>query len=294
MKKPIFSFSSALMIALSIWAIGCTPLKSSRTVGLPGLPPVTDVKQVRIVEDMKAVTQPYQIVGKVTSYREGTRVTRSGSIRRLSELAADMGADGIIGVHRNAGGGLYSALAVKWLSPGEQPQPLKVPFIVAALPMACDPIPPKKREKYEKLVDSLMLPLIETKGYYLLSDKVSGFAGGITATAKLDDSQIEALGGKESQILAEISMVAHKGGAYGGKSTIRVSMLDKKSRTLCYDSHGQGGANAADAFFETGMSPVFTIVLPVLMPNALREEAVMRGTIAAFDKLKPIHLEAAR
>lgn len=289
MNVKIFIKQILLALTLVTCVVGCTPLKSSRTIALSGLAPIPDVKRVRVVEELKDVTQPYQIVGKVTSYREGTKMTQSGSIKRLSAYAAEMGADGIIGVHRNAGGGLYSALAVKWLAAGEQPKPLKVPFIATTLPVAFGTNAPAKRKKYEEMIRAQLDYLLETKGYYLMPGIAGDYTGGIAGAMNLEAAALEAVGGREAQVLVEISLVTHAGGAYSGRSTIRAVLLDKSQRTLIHDSHAGGGANAGDVFVATGLSPLFTLVLPVFMPNALREEAALRGTFAALKDLKPIH-----
>jgi hypothetical protein len=175
--------------------IGCTPLHLSRTVAVKGLPPVADASQVTVSEKTGEATKPHQIVGKVTVYRTGTRITKDASSKRICESAAQIGADGVIDLHPNFGKGLYSALAVKWLAPGETAKPKEVPFMVALLPIVMGANTPANRAEISDFVQQRLVYLLDSKGYYLMPQVVSGFDGGIKAAMKRDDAALQALGG---------------------------------------------------------------------------------------------------
>ncbi len=142
----------ALGLCLAILSTGCTSVAVTRTVGLAGLTPLGSGNQVKLVEEGKPVSQPYQLVGEVTvsmtvwnARANGAKPPSKGdSYKRMKEVAASMGADGVIGVHLGMGVdpngpiGLRSGLAVKWLAPGEARRPVIRPFVVAMLPMAED------------------------------------------------------------------------------------------------------------------------------------------------------------
>jgi hypothetical protein len=269
-----------LIGSLLLLAAGCTPLKYNRTVALPGLPPVSDANQVRVVENLSEVTQPYQIVGKVTVYREGTRIMKNKSIERMSTQAAAMGADGIIGVHQNAGGGMYSCLAVKWLAPGETPKPATVPFIVAVLPIVPDPTAKGDQDKVIAVMEQVLHYPLESKGYYLLPGKTAGCDGGIEGAKHLNDASLQALGGPNAHVLLDLAFAGRSDVniliASGSTISIRATLMEKSTRKVLYENVGTGRVSAG-------------FLINAMAPNAKRMDAAMIGTMAALRDLKPIH-----
>jgi uncharacterized protein YbjQ (UPF0145 family) len=267
-----------LALALGLCVVGCTPLKTSRTVAFPGLPPIKDVKQVRLVEKIEDVSQPYQIVGKVTTYREGTRILKNSSIRRISEQAAAMGADGIIGLHHNPGHGLFSAVAVKWLAPGESPKPLEVPFIVAVLPVAPDPTAPGNQEKVVRATQVHLMYALESKGYYFLPDQTVNFTGGLEGAKLLDDAQWKALGGPNAHALLELGFVGHAQAniliASSASITVKATLVDKQTKKNLYEGTGAGTMSVG-------------FLLNAMVPNAKREEAAMIAALQSLKNLTP-------
>lgn len=286
MRKTIRTLQTWLLVLLAglLWT-GCTPLKISRTVALPGLTPVADAKQITVVEKLEEVTRPYQIVGKVTIWREGTKITQSASLRRIRNLAAQMGADGVIGLHFNVGGALYTGLAVKWLSPGEKRQPTAFPFVVAALPIVTDPTAPGKQEKVAKFVVSRLDYLLESKGYYLIPGVVSNFSGGIEGAKNLDAAALLALGGNDAQLLLEINLHGRRevsAVVYAeATSYVQATLLDKQTRKIVYEERGSGSFASGSLFVNA-------------FANAKRQEAAVQGTLDALRNLKPVHQPTSR
>ncbi|MEY4387722.1 MAG: hypothetical protein RLY20_3005 [Verrucomicrobiota bacterium] len=278
MKTRISFKQLALLISLSASVVGCTPLKSSRTVALPGLPPIKDVNQVRLVERIEDVNQPYQIVGKVTTYREGTRILKNSSVRRISEQAAAMGADGIIGLHNNPGHGLFSAITVKWLAPGESPKPLEVPFIVAVIPPAPDPTAPGNQEKIIQATQMHLMYALESKGYYYLPNQKVNITGGLEGAKLLNDSQWNALGSPNAHALLELAFIGHAKAnlliASGASISIKATLVDKQTKKNLYEGTGTGAMSVG-------------FLLNAMAPNAKREEAAMLAALQSLKNLTP-------
>lgn len=278
MKTNLTFKHTSLIVALGLCVIGCTPLKTSRTVALSGLPPIKDANQVRLVEKIEDVTQPYQIVGKVTTYREGTRILKKSSIRRISEQAAAMGADGIIGLHNNPGHGLFSAITVKWLAPGESPKPLEVPFIVALIPPVPDPSAPGNQEKVVRAMQMHLMYALESKGYYFLPDQTVNVTGGLEGAKLLDDAQWKALGGPNAHALLELAFVGHAQGniliASSASVGVKATLVDKLTKKNLYEGTGVGAMSAG-------------FLINAMAPNAKREEAAMLATLQSLKNLTP-------
>ena len=271
-----------LTLTLGLWAVGCTPLHISRTIGFPGLPPLGDVKKITVVEKMEDVSKPYQVVGKVTVYRSGTQIMKGASIRRITNQAATMGADGVIGLHRNWGGCLYSGLAVKWLAPGESPKPVTVPFTIAIMPIGNDALTHGDRTKLTADLQKNLMYAFETKGYYLMPDLVTGSAGGIEKAKLLDNDALEALGGKDVHLLAEVGFAGQSeynaGIISGSFMVIHGKLLDKQTRKIVYEGTGKGSGGGL-------FNPTGGFIAALVDPNAKRAEAVMKGVMSAFRDL---------
>ena len=189
-------------LAMLLQLAGCgQQLMVTRTVSLPGLAALSDATRVTVTEDLRSVTKPYQIVGKISVYRAGTVVFKNTAIEKISHYAAEMGADGVIGFRANYpkfGAGLYSGIAVKWLAPGEEAKPLKVPFKVALLTPKRFFLPAPNLTG----PDIYLIAYLDSRGYYLLPGSVHA-PPGIMTTKNMNNSQLSALGGADSDFLLE-------------------------------------------------------------------------------------------
>jgi hypothetical protein len=190
-----------VLITILLFA-GCTPLVINRTLSLKGLPPTTDSNLVTVMEESEVPAKPYQIVGKVSVFRDGTRVTKSASIERIRTYAAQMGADGVIGFHQERGGGICSGIAVKWLTASDAKQSRQVHFIISLLPVFVEG---KANAKSTEYFYYYLRNLLERRGFYMERDPVSGFEGGIAHARTLDFSDLQALGGDDTDLLMEVS-----------------------------------------------------------------------------------------
>jgi hypothetical protein len=288
---PHHVIALALLLMLGT---GCTPLHISRTVSLKGLPPTNPEKIVAFKQE-DIVNRPYQILGKVTYYRSGTRVTESASISEIRKYAAEIGADGVIGLHRNgSGGGVYSGIAVKWLDSGEKAKPKEIPFIVAMLPF--NPVDPD--EAGERLLKIPMAGLLESKGYYLQPSITYGVDGGIREARKLDDAALQNLGGLDADFLMELKTnYVNETKTSADAVTMRVGhnvqveILNKKTRSIILrESYVEGTfrriTKAGEYFYSAPLSVYATqptITYPVLM----------EGLMKALENIPPIHDEAS-
>lgn len=278
-----------LTLTLGLWVVGCTPLHISRTVGFSGLPPLGDVKKITVVDKMEEVTKPYQVVGTATIYRTGTMVTKGACLNRIKNLAAQMGADGIIGLHTT--GFSWTGLAVKWLSPEETPQPVKVPFVVALLPVTINPEMPGNHDRLAMLSLARFAYNLEKKGYYVIrcSDQVwavTNFTGGIEAAKKLDSTSRQRVGGGAAQLLIQLAVIGGHtennviiaGSAVGD---VRMLVLDKQQGEIVYDLLGKG------RYYSVGIGNPVDLAIN-LISGAKLEEAVLTATDSATAKLPDV------
>lgn len=278
--KPILK--SVLLVACGAVLIGCGPLHVNKTVGLPGLPPVNTSK-VTVVENWKDVTRKYQVVGKATIYRNAGGVPKGGAIKQMRAIAGEMGANGVIGLHGTTS--FRSALMVRWLEPGETSQPVSVPFVVGLLPVKEGQ---KARGNQEKITEGFLGVLviaIEPKGYYLLPDFVSGFAGGIEEAKSLDAGALQAIGGNDTHLLLEVGFANRSEvnlGVYNhATATIQGRLLDKKTAMTVYE--GSGAGFGGGLFDVTG-----GFLASIFAPDDKRMQAVGQGVMEAFKNLQPI------
>jgi len=249
------SLSWAPVLLMSLLLSGCTSLHVSRTVSASGLAPLADASHVTVIEKKEDVAKPYQIVGKVTVYRTGTRITKGSTTTRICESAAQVGADGVIDLHPNFGKGLYSALLVKWLAPGEVVKAKESPFMVALLPITAGANTPANRSEISNFVQQRLVYLMDAKGYYLMPDMVSDFVGGIDAAMKLDDAALQALGGKDADLIMEVAVIDAKSklewGLFGatkeGKAVVRTTIMSKATRKIIFQKEATGAASIGGA-----------------------------------------------
>ncbi len=267
----------------ALLVIGCTPLHMSRTVSVSGLPVVADPNKMTVIDYPETVTRPHQIIGKVTVYRSGTRIMKGGTTERICENAAQMGADGVIDLHPNFGKGLYSGLAVKWLAPGEKAKPKEFPFMVALLPIVLGANTPPNKVEIGNFLQERLVYLMDTKGYYLMPEVVAGFDGGIAAAMKLDDAALQALGGKDTDLLLEVAIVDANskiewglfGAAKDAKAVVRTTLMNKTTRKIVFQ-------NMASGYFSIGSLEMFSDVTAI-------GNATFQGAEESLNDLKDIH-----
>jgi len=280
-----------LAFGMAVLGTGCS-IKAARTVGLPGLKPLASADQVKLIEKLEEVRQPYQIVGQVRLASDGT-LYEDVSYKRMKEIAAGMGADGLIGLHQGydrLGVGYFrSGLAVKWLAPGETRKAPAVPFIVAVLPVQ-DQTAPDKEFKFSEQLRGSVLCQLEPKGYYVLLVQPDNFKGGIEKAKALGDTELRAVGGEDAQLLLSVtietsttSAVAHLrvvGSVVGegSKYFIRTAILNKQTRKTVFEQVGAGNA-------EVGW-----LVNAIVQDEKLNAAARVAAW-AALDKLRAINEE---
>jgi len=282
--KTIIRLAQNLSLGLGlVFATGCTSLVVTKTVGFPGLPPLANANDVNLVDAGTPINQPYQVVGAVTVFRRSFANTQQPLDNgycswRIRELAADMGADGVIGVHQNWGVDtkfktpipVVSGLTVKWLAPGEVKRPLTKPFVVAVLPMAEDaeevpggqtvtrsgagknrtetttqakPVKNNHKELTEAVDKAVVCPL-ETKGYYVLPSDNITFKGGLEGARDLSDTELKSLGGDDASLLLEVDVLTKAHGTIilqsSSSVTAKSTLMDKATRKQVYQDNGIG------------------------------------------------------
>lgn len=256
----------ALVFAASLSFAGCTPLHITRTAAIKESVPVGDARKITVVEEGQAVAKPYQILGKVTVYRSGTKITKGGTTNRICDQAAQMGADGVIGLHRNYGGALYSGIAVKWIAPGEVPKPKDTSFIIALTPIVTNTNAKGDPKKFAEGLQKVLLYYIETKGYYLQPQIVEECVGGFETANRMDDEALRKLGGIDTDFLMEIVVMDTKknanvgsfvmggllfgvGGVFTGSSNVtsvvRVTVFQKSNRQIIFQKEIPGSADVS-------------------------------------------------
>ena len=289
LKRACYHWGATLALVLVL--AGCSSPRTLRTVGLPNLPPVGNEDQVRLVEKMMDAREPYQVVGQVTMFRKGAYLYPGSSFRRMKQVAATMGANGLIGLHEGA---LYtsnrttfvrSGLAVKWLGPGESRRPLDLPFVVGLLPMAEDREAPGNQAKIIEAVHTAIFQPLDLKGYYLLPRDSVNLAGGLEGAKALGEPELQALGGDNTQLLLDVAFEARAQAnlliGAGATAAMKASLMDKRSRKTVYEGSGEG-------FGYTGW------IINMTTPNTKRIMAATVGARAALEKLSPINESVER
>jgi hypothetical protein len=239
-----------IAFGMAVLATGCSfPTKATKTVGLPGIKPLASADQVKLIEKIEDVKQPYQIVGQAAIIREGMGLDQGASYKRMKEIAAGMGADGLIGLHEGFVFGppvtyFRSGLAVKWLAQGETKRELAVPFIVGVLPIILDPNDPSKKSiNAESLRMAVLCPL-EVKGYYVLPVQQGDFKGGIEKAKMLDDTELRVVGGENAQLLLGLTVEASANTSAvvvsGSTASIKTTLMDKRTRKTVFEGRGFG------------------------------------------------------
>jgi hypothetical protein len=223
----------ALILGIAVLGTGCST-KPARTVGLPGLTPLAGADQVKIIEKIDEVRQPYQIVGQVRLLRNQP-LFEGPSYKHMKEIAAGMGADGLIGMQ--IGGcpspsntWLRYGLAVKWLAPGETKRDLAVPFVVAVLPVQ-DQAAPNKKTKISESWRSAISYQLGMKGYYVLP-------------VQPDEENVQLLGGENAQLLFSLTIEASSNYNIvllaGSSYSIKATLMDKRTRNTVFEGVGTG------------------------------------------------------
>jgi hypothetical protein len=276
--KPTLRFIAFL--AFGVVLSGCGSLHVNKTVVQSGLPTV-DASKVTVVENLEEVSGEYQVVGKATFYRKAGGVSKDGMIKELRKMAGANGADGLIGLHGTTS--FRTMLMVRWLNAGEFPKATSPPFVVAVLPIKYDPTVPGDNLEIAKTVRDAIWPM-EMKGYYVIPGTVNGFAGGLEEALSLSNEKLEALGGRNSQLLLETRFVKHAE-EKGGPTryfflTVHFRLLDKQTRKVVFEANGEG---------KVGGFLKYTVT-----PNAVYEadfrwvQAAVQGTWTALNDLQPV------
>jgi hypothetical protein len=290
--------SLSLMLGLIVLGSGCAAVHSSKTVGLSGLPPLASAKQVKVVQHREDVTQPYQVVGQITVRRSGTMLTTGTSLDRMKQIAAAMGADGLIGLIESHGDGkilgigsgyawVHSCLAVKWLAPGQLTQPLAVPLVVGLLPSSAA----SDQAKFGEIVYESVRATLGLKGYYPLPLNAPILKSGFGELSNLGEPELQTLGGPQTQLLLDVSLMQGRNTYYvvgnNAKAEVQLSIFDKQSRKIIL----QEGCNdsSMDLFFVPGGPGV---ALGPFFIDQQRREVFLKAVNHALQNLPPIAVPA--
>ena len=240
---PCFLF---VLILLS----GCASTQTYKTMGVATSSQPTTEEQIKVFERGDAITENFQILGKVT-VNCNTGISEGGAIKEMKTIAAGNGADGIIDFHRGPGcqwrynaGVHYNALMVKWLPADTPAKELEKKFLISRLPIADMESPDKTLEL--KNVTWYGLPLMDFpwantlifKGYYILpeysEDNVLSQKAQLFVKAELvSDSQ-------------SISLVSLINGVHnlsiGYEAELNIQLIDRESGAVIKEERSQGDA----------------------------------------------------
>lgn len=256
----------------------------NKTVGLSGLPPVAASK-VTVVENWAEVNRPYQVVGKGTLYRNAGGVPKGGALKQLRQMAGEMGADGVVGLHGTTS--FRSALLVKWLTPGESARPVSLPFVVGLLPVNEGPKARGDRKVMREAVEMAVIHRIEPKGYYLLPAPVSGINGGIEQAQLLDAVARQEILKQNIQLLLEVDFTQRTEltlGVYNeATATLNIKLLDIGTGRIIYQNAGKGGGASTLV-----LSPGLSLLEEIVSPDDKRMKAIGNGIAKAFEDLPAI------
>ena len=119
----------------------CASTQTYKTMGLTETPQPVIEKQIKIFERGEAITDNFQILGKVT-INCNTGVSKKNAIKEMKRISSQSGANGIVDIHRGPGcawrvdaGVHYNGLMVKWLQPDQKAMALKSKFLLSRLPI---------------------------------------------------------------------------------------------------------------------------------------------------------------
>ena len=128
--------------------------------------------------------------------------------------------------------------------------------MVALLPIVISSKTGADKAWIDNYLQQRIIYFMDSKGYYLMPEVVAGFDGGIAAAMKLDDASLQALGGKDADLLLEVAIVDAdtklEWGLFGvsreGKALVRTTLLNKATRTVVFQkvapgSQSSGGMN---------------------------------------------------
>jgi hypothetical protein len=164
----------------------------------------------------------------------------------MKEVAASMGADGLIGVHWCGESGaliIRSGLAVKWLRPGESPRPVAKPCVVAVLPMNENPKVWGDQASLTKEIRRAAAAPLESRGYYVFPADRVRFKAGLAAAKELTDQELAKLG-DDAQLLMEVAPLskAEANIIVGAQANaqMRTILMDKRTRKDVFQGTGSG------------------------------------------------------
>jgi hypothetical protein len=284
-KLPVLGLLMAALLT------GCAQTRVSRTVGLTGLAPVAVVDQIKVFKVGEAIIPPYQVVGKIAiDWHQGFFAYSRGlsskySDRRMKEVAAGMGADGVIGVRATSFN--CRGLAVKWLAPGEDRRPVTTPFIVTVLPIKdAQDTPGHEASRAIARAAAYAYGPLEQKGYYVLPHQGRPYTGGLEKASKLSPAELKLLFGPDTHLLLEITRCT-KADSFVIQATagIKSTLMNTATRTNVFEGTGAGRGGVGGGG-QLGLIPL--LALNAMEPDAKRFNAVVGGISKSLESLKPI------
>ena len=229
---------------------GCASTHTYKTMGVATDSQPTAEKQITVFQRGDAITENFQILGKVT-VNCNTGISQGSAIKQMKTIAAQSGADGIIDLHlgpgcqwRHDAGVHYNALMVKWLPPGTPTNALEKKFLISRLPIV-DPKSPDKKLVL-KNVRGYGLPLMDFpwantlifKGYYILPEYSED-----NALSKQAQLLVKADLISNSQSLSLITLingVANLSKDY--EAELNIEMIDRESGVVIKEERSKGEA----------------------------------------------------
>lgn len=263
MNKFILRIIPMVMLLITVmFFAGCGSHEIYKTMALSERCPAVSTDSVQVFERETIVNRNYQLLGQVTVNGK-FGIAKKTALSILQEETAKMGGDAIIDAHIGPGcawrydaGMHYSGLVVKWLKPGESPKPVDKPFVITRLPIM-NPEKPNEPLVLKKV--SLNLPVLDFpwingvvfKGYYVLPDYKYHLSG-VKGLQSKEKAALQKVGGKDSQLLLNVSSVVADSHLTVGaavldvglfkehESYLRVELFNKQSGDVILNNTGKG------------------------------------------------------
>jgi len=237
----------AMFLLLAICLVGCGPEAHQKTIMLTRKPISPVPETIRTLELGKPSDRPYDIVGKV-GYWAVTNSMSWGKHTELIPLASEMGADGLLGIHTGAHPlttvsykwHWISAVAVKFLDPGQKPKHQSGSFMVGVLPcLAAD-------GRTNNIVQQLARLWLENAGYYAVNHTQGVFDRDLKALEALPTEKLAGLCGTHTDLIL-LSEAAGKGSVNLGvagsdKIQLTFQLYSKSQRKVVWQSSAVGSA----------------------------------------------------
>ena len=286
--KQLIGFGIAALV-LCLFT-GCASPAIYGTSGLKQEYKPVSAKSVQTFKRGESVGRNYQIIDQIALH--SFFGVSNGKARKMFRAeAARMGADAVIDIHRGpgnmkfSGGGLhFGGLAVKFLNPEQAAKPLNNSFIIARLPVidpkTNKPIKLKKKKLNFGLssMDYYWVFDAEFKGYYVLPPCEDHLTG-LTGVKLMTPQQRLQVGGKDTQLLLDASVVGH-GGLHLGimesdRAQLKVRLYDKKSNKVIFDKSVM--ADSDQGIIVSMFENNFESAIGIAMKNAIKELPMAPG-----------------